>query len=123
RASLAAENSIYQEISGGQDQFKTGGKWMNSRAYVGKFNFKGTDQQKAVGELSGGERNRVQLAKLLKSGGNLIILDEPSNDLDVDTLRALEEGLLSFAGCAIVVTHDRWFLDRIASHILAFEGD
>ncbi|MCE9583461.1 MAG: energy-dependent translational throttle protein EttA [Planctomycetes bacterium] len=123
RETLAADKTVYQEISDGQDQFKTGGKWMNCRAYVGKFNFKGTDQQKMVGELSGGERNRVQIAKLLKAGGNLILLDEPSNDLDVDTLRALEEGLLSFVGCAIVVTHDRWFLDRIATHILAFEGD
>ncbi|KAF0244260.1 MAG: heme ABC transporter ATP-binding [Planctomycetota bacterium] len=123
RESLDPAKTVYQEISGGQDQFKAGGKWMNSRAYVGKFNFRGTDQQKVVGELSGGERNRVQLAKLLKSGGNLIILDEPSNDLDVDTLRALEEGLLSYAGCVIVVTHDRWFLDRIATHILAFEGE
>ncbi len=123
RESLDPTKTVYQEISGGQDQFKAGGKWMNCRAYVGKFMFKGTDQQKVVGELSGGERNRVQIAKLLKSGGNLIILDEPSNDLDVDTLRALEEGLLAFVGCAIVVSHDRWFLDRVATHILAFEGD
>ncbi|MBI2921773.1 MAG: energy-dependent translational throttle protein EttA [Planctomycetes bacterium] len=123
RESLDPEKTIYEEISGGQDQFKAGGKWQNSRAYVGKFNFKGTDQQKKVGELSGGERNRVQLAKLLRRGGNLLLLDEPSNDLDVDTLRALEEGLLSFAGCAIVVSHDRWFLDRIATHIIAFEGE
>ena len=96
---------------------------MNARAYVGKFGFKGADQQKLVGNLSGGERNRVQLAKLLKGGANLVILDEPSNDLDVDTLRSLEEALLHFAGCAIVVSHDRWFLDRLATHILAFEGD
>ncbi|MCC6741088.1 MAG: energy-dependent translational throttle protein EttA [Planctomycetia bacterium] len=123
RDTLDPTKTVYAEISGGQDQFKAGGKWVNSRAYVGKFNFRGTDQQKVVGELSGGERNRVQLAKLLKRGANVIILDEPSNDLDVDTLRALEEGLLSFAGCAIVVSHDRWFLDRIATHILAFEGD
>ncbi len=123
RETLDPNTTVYQEISGGQDQFKAGGKWMNSRAYVGKFMFKGTDQQKIVGELSGGERNRVQIAKLLKSGGNLIILDEPSNDLDVDTLRALEEGLLAFVGCAIVVSHDRWFLDRVATHILAFEGE
>ncbi len=123
RETLAADNTVYQEISGGMDQFKCGKAWINSRAYVSKFNFRGTDQQKRVGDLSGGERNRVQLAKLLKSGGNLIILDEPSNDLDVDTLRSLEEGLLTFAGCAVVVSHDRWFLDRIATHILAFEGD
>jgi energy-dependent translational throttle protein EttA len=96
---------------------------MNGRAYCGRFNFKGSDQQKKVGELSGGERNRVHLAKLLRSGGNLLILDEPTNDLDVTTLRSLEEGLTSYGGCAIVISHDRWFLDRVATHILAFEGD
>ena len=100
-----------------------GKREMNSRAYVGAFNFKGSDQQKQVGELSGGERNRVHLAKLLKSGGNLLLLDEPSNDLDVATLRSLEDGLINFGGCAVVISHDRWFLDRIATHILAFEGD
>ena len=105
------------------DQITLGDRTINSRAYVAGFNFKGTDQQKKVGKLSGGERNRLHLAKLLRSGGNLLLLDEPTNDLDVDTLRALEEALLSFAGCAVVVSHDRWFLDRIATHVLAFEGD
>ena len=100
-----------------------GDREMNSRAYCGQFNFKGTDQQKRVGDLSGGERNRVHLAKLLQRGGNVLLLDEPTNDLDVDTLRALEEALLEFAGCAVVISHDRWFLDRIATHMLAFEGD
>jgi energy-dependent translational throttle protein EttA len=124
RESLDPKKSVYQEISGGFDQIKIGGKRETSaRAYVGKFGFRGTDQQKLVGVLSGGERNRVQLAKLLRQGANLVILDEPTNDLDVDTLRALEEALLRFAGCAIVVSHDRWFLDRLATHILAFEGE
>jgi len=123
RDSLRDDASVWQEISGGADTLKIGTREVNSRAYVSWFNFNGSDQQKKVGTLSGGERNRVHLAKLLKSGGNLLLLDEPTNDLDVDTLRALEEALLSFAGCAVVVSHDRWFLDRIATHILAFEGD
>ncbi len=123
RDSLADENSVYQEISGGNDWLDMGGKRMNARSYVSKFNFKGTDQEKKVGILSGGERNRVHLAKLLRQGCNVLLLDEPTNDLDVDTLRALEEAILSFAGCVVVITHDRWFLDRIATHILAFEGD
>jgi ATP-binding cassette ChvD family protein len=123
RDELAAEKTVWEEISGGQDQIKLGEQWINSRAYVAGFNFKGTDQQKKVAKLSGGERNRLHLAKLLRDGGNLLLLDEPTNDLDVDTLRALEEALLSFAGCAVVVSHDRWFLDRIATHVLAFEGD
>jgi len=105
------------------EEIQLGKRTMQSRAYVGQFNFKGGDQQKMVGQLSGGERNRVHLARMLKSGANLLLLDEPTNDLDVDTLRALEEALLEFAGCAVVVSHDRWFLDRIATHILAFEGD
>ena len=115
--------TVWQEVSGGEDQIKLGERSINSRAYVAGFNFKGTDQQKKVGNLSGGERNRLHLAKLLRSGGNLLLLDEPTNDLDVDTLRALEEAVLAFAGCAVVVSHDRWFLDRIATHVLAFEGD
>jgi sulfate-transporting ATPase len=123
RDALDAEKTVWQEISGGQDQIKLGDRTINSRAYVSGFNFKGTDQQKKVGKLSGGERNRLHLAKLLRTGGNLLLLDEPTNDLDVDTLRALEEALLAFAGCAVVVSHDRWFLDRIATHVLAFEGD
>ena len=123
RDALNPEKSVYQEISGGQDQLQFGKRTVNARAYCAGFNFRGADQQKKVGTLSGGERNRVHLAKLLKSGGNLLLLDEPTNDLDVDTLRALEEALLSFAGCAVVITHDRWFLDRIATHMLAFEGD
>lgn len=123
RDSLDGDKSVWQEISGGADSLKIGTREVNSRAYVSWFNFNGSDQQKKVGALSGGERNRVHLAKLLKSGGNLLLLDEPTNDLDVDTLRALEDALLGFAGCAVVVSHDRWFLDRIASHILAFEGD
>ncbi len=123
RDSLNAENTVFQEISGGLDQVLLGKRKVPSRAYVSWFNFKGTDQEKRVGKLSGGERNRVHLAKLLKSGGNLLLLDEPTNDLDVDTLRALEDALLDFAGCAVVISHDRWFLDRIATHILAFEGD
>ena len=123
RDTLDAEKSVYQEISGGQDQLMFGKRAVNSRAYCAGFNFRGADQQKKVGTLSGGERNRVHLAKLLKSGGNLLLLDEPTNDLDVDTLRALEDALLAFAGCAVVISHDRWFLDRIATHMLAFEGD
>jgi ATP-binding cassette ChvD family protein len=124
RDTLGADRSVWEEISdGGRDTVMVGKREVNSRAYAAAFNFRGADQQKKVGDLSGGERNRVHLAKLLKSGGNLLLLDEPTNDLDVDTLRALEEALLSFAGCAVVVSHDRWFLDRIATHILAFEGD
>ena len=123
RDALDPEKSVWEEISEGYDQIKVGSEEMNSRAYTSGFNFKGSDQQRKVGALSGGERNRVHLAKLLRSGGNLLLLDEPTNDLDVDTLRALEEALLAFAGCAVVVSHDRWFLDRVATHILAFEGD
>jgi ATP-binding cassette ChvD family protein len=123
RDTLDAEKTIYEEISGGAEILELGKRKVNSRAYVSGFNFKGTDQQKKVGMLSGGERNRVHLAKLLKSGGNLLLLDEPTNDLDVDTLRALEEALLEFAGCVVVISHDRWFLDRIATHMLAFEGE
>lgn len=123
RDALDPNKSVWQEISDGQDLISVGNFQMQSRSYVGRFNFKGTDQQKLVRELSGGERNRVHLAKLLRSGGNVLLLDEPTNDLDVETLRALEEALLSFAGCVMVISHDRWFLDRIATHILAFEGD
>lgn len=123
RDALDGEKTVWEEISGGLDEIELGKVRVNSRAYCSWFNFRGADQQKKVGVLSGGERNRVHLAKLLKSGGNLILLDEPTNDLDVDTLRALEEALLGFAGCAVVISHDRWFLDRIATHILAFEGD
>ena len=123
RATLNPENSVWQEISGGEETLDLGGHKRNSRAYVSAFNFQGADQQKNVGMLSGGERNRVHLAKMLRSQGNVILLDEPTNDLDVNTLRALEEALEQFAGCAVVVSHDRWFLDRIATHILAFEGD
>jgi ATPase subunit of ABC transporter with duplicated ATPase domains len=123
RDALEADNTVYQEISGGQEQLQFGKRTVNARAYCAGFNFRGADQQKKVGLLSGGERNRVHLAKLLKSGGNLLLLDEPTNDLDVDTLRALEDALLAFAGCAVVISHDRWFLDRIATHMLAFEGD
>jgi ATP-binding cassette ChvD family protein len=123
RDELEESNSVWEEISGGAEQIKLGERTVNSRAYVAGFNFKGSDQQKKVGKLSGGERNRLHLAKLLRSGANLLLLDEPTNDLDVDTLRALEEALLRFAGCAVVVSHDRWFLDRIATHVLAFEGD
>ncbi|HEU5039954.1 MAG TPA: energy-dependent translational throttle protein EttA [Gemmatimonadales bacterium] len=123
RDALDPEKTVYQEISGGQDQLQFGRRSVNARAYAAGFNFRGADQQKKVGTLSGGERNRLHLAKLLKSGGNLLLLDEPTNDLDVDTLRALEEALLGFAGCAVVISHDRWFLDRIATHILAFEGN
>lgn len=123
RDSLEANKSVYEEITGGHDNLVIGGREMNSRAYVASFNFKGSDQQKKVGVLSGGERNRVHLAKVLRQGGNVLLLDEPTNDLDVDTLRALEEGLLAYPGCAVVISHDRWFLDRVATHVLAFEGD
>ncbi len=123
RAELDPKNTVWKEISGGHDLVELGKKEINSRAYCSWFNFRGADQQKLVGQLSGGERNRVHLAKVLKSGGNLLLLDEPTNDLDVDTLRALEDALLDFAGCAVVISHDRWFLDRVATHILAFEGD
>jgi len=123
RDTLKAENTLWQEIAGGEETIMVGTRPRNARAYVASFNFKGADQQKRVGDLSGGERNRVHLAKLLRTGGNLLLLDEPTNDLDVDTLRALEEALLDFAGCAVVISHDRWFIDRIATHILAFEGD
>ena len=123
RDALHPDKSVWEEISGGSDQITVGDRTLNSRAYVAGFNFKGTDQQTKVAKLSGGERNRLHLAKLLRTGGNLLLLDEPTNDLDVDTLRALEEALLAFAGCAVVVSHDRWFLDRIATHVLAFEGD
>ena len=123
RDSLAADRLVWEEIADGQDEIDLGKRKIASRAYVGAFNFKGPDQQKKVGQLSGGERNRVHLAKILKSGANLILLDEPTNDLDVETLRGLEDALLDFPGCAVVISHDRWFLDRIATHILAFEGD
>jgi ATPase subunit of ABC transporter with duplicated ATPase domains len=124
RDSLIAERTVWEEISdGGKDLVMVGKREVNSRAYSASFNFRGADQQKKVKDLSGGERNRLHLATLLKSGGNLLLLDEPTNDLDVDTLRALEEALVAFAGCAVVISHDRWFLDRIATHILAFEGD
>ncbi|HRZ10512.1 MAG TPA: energy-dependent translational throttle protein EttA [Gemmatimonadales bacterium] len=123
REALDATKTVYEEISGGADVLDFGGREVNARAYCAGFNFRGTDQQKKVGTLSGGERNRLHLAKLLKTGGNLLLLDEPTNDLDVDTLRALEDALVAFPGCAVVISHDRWFLDRIATHILAFEGD
>jgi sulfate-transporting ATPase len=123
RQALKDDNSVWQEISDGQDLIQVGNYETSSRAYVGRFNFKGTQQQQLIGELSGGERNRVHLAKILKSGANMLLLDEPTNDLDVETLRALENALLDFPGCAVVISHDRWFLDRIATHILAFEGD
>jgi ATP-binding cassette ChvD family protein len=123
RDALDPDKTVWEEISEGRDEIELGKRRVASRAYVSWFNFKGRDQQKKVGQLSGGERNRVHLAKLLRRGGNLLLLDEPTNDLDVDTLRALEEALLDFAGCAVVISHDRWFLDRIATHILAFEGD
>lgn len=123
RDDLEPESTVFEAITGGAETVELGGRSMNSRAYCARFNFRGADQQKKVGVMSGGERNRVHLAKLLKSGGNLLLLDEPSNDLDVDTLRSLEEGLLDFGGCAVVISHDRWFLDRIATHILAFEDD
>jgi ATPase subunit of ABC transporter with duplicated ATPase domains len=120
---LNAGNTVWQEISGGQEQIMVGKREINSRAYLSSFNFRGPDQQKKVGNLSGGERNRLHLAKTLMAGSNVLLLDEPTNDLDVDTLRALEEALLDFAGCAVVISHDRWFLDRVATHILAFEGN
>ncbi len=123
RDSLKANATVWEEISGGLDVLELGKRTMPSRAYVGAFNFKGGDQQKKVGQLSGGERNRVHLAKMLKSGANLLLLDEPTNDLDVETLRALENALEDFAGCAMIISHDRWFLDRIATHMLAFEGE
>ncbi len=123
RDALDPEKTVWEEISDGYDNIKVGEREMNSRAYCAGFNFKGSDQQRKVGALSGGERNRVHLAKLLRRGGNLLLLDEPTNDLDVDTLRALEEALLAFAGCAVIISHDRWFLDRVATHVLAFEGD
>jgi ATP-binding cassette ChvD family protein len=123
RDDLDPSKTVYEEISGGQDQLQFGRRTVNARAYCAGFNFRGSDQQKKVGTLSGGERNRLHLAKLLKSGGNLLLLDEPTNDLDVDTLRALEEALLGFAGCVVVISHDRWFLDRVATHMLAFEGN
>jgi energy-dependent translational throttle protein EttA len=123
RQSLSDQHTVYQEISGGHDTLEMGGRKLNARAYVSRFNFKGPDQEKKVGTLSGGERNRVHLAKLLRRGCNVLLLDEPTNDLDVDTLRALEEAILNFAGCVVVISHDRWFLDRIATHILSFEGD
>jgi ATPase subunit of ABC transporter with duplicated ATPase domains len=123
RDHLNDNNTIFEEITGGAEYLQLGKQRIASRAYCAKFNFRGPDQQKKVGDCSGGERNRIHLAKLLRSGGNLLLLDEPTNDLDVDTLRALEEALLNFAGCAVVISHDRWFLDRIATHILAFEGD
>jgi len=123
RDTLEGENTVFDEISGGQEHMVVGSREIHARAYVASFGFKGSDQQKKVGEISGGERNRVQLAKVLRSAGNVLLLDEPTNDLDVDTLRALEDGLLSFPGCAVVISHDRWFLDRIATHVLAFEDD
>jgi len=123
RDALAPDKTVYEEISGGHDNLEMGGRKINSRAYVNRFNFRGPDQEKKVGTLSGGERNRVHLAKLLRRGSNVLLLDEPTNDLDVDTLRALEEAILNYAGCVVVISHDRWFLDRIATHILAFEGE
>ncbi|MDX5362404.1 MAG: ATP-binding cassette domain-containing protein, partial [Alphaproteobacteria bacterium] len=123
RDALDPKKTVWEEISDGLDVLKLGDREMNSRAYVGAFNFKGGDQQKKVGDLSGGERNRVHLAKMLKGGYNVLLLDEPTNDLDVETLQALEAALEDFAGCAVIISHDRWFLDRIATHMLAFEGD
>jgi ATPase subunit of ABC transporter with duplicated ATPase domains len=123
RDALDGDATVWEEIAGGLDEIDVGSLRMSSRAYASGFNFKGSDQQRKVGTLSGGERNRLHLAKLLKSGGNVLLLDEPTNDLDVDTLRALEEALLEFAGCAVIISHDRWFLDRVATHVLAFEGD
>ena len=121
--SSTADNTVFEEVAGGQDRIVVGGRELHGRAYVAGFGFKGSDQQKKVGDLSGGERNRVHLAKVLRSGGNVLLLDEPTNDLDVDTLRALEDALLAFPGCAVIISHDRWFLDRVATHVLAFEGD
>jgi ATPase subunit of ABC transporter with duplicated ATPase domains len=123
RDALGADKTVWQEVTEGADTIDLGKRSMPSRAYVSGFGFKGSDQQKRVGDLSGGERNRVHLAKLLKRGGNVLLLDEPTNDLDVDTLRSLEDALVDFAGCVLVISHDRWFLDRIATHMLAFEGD
>jgi len=123
RDSLVDEDSVWQAISGGQDVLKLGPVSVNSRSFVTRFGFTGTDQQRPVGSLSGGERNRVHLARMLKQGANVLLLDEPTNDLDVNTIRALEEGMENFAGCAVIISHDRWFLDRVATHILAFEGD
>jgi ATPase subunit of ABC transporter with duplicated ATPase domains len=123
REALSPDKTVWEEISGGEDEIQLGKRAVASRAYVSWFNFKGRDQQQKVGSLSGGQRNRLHLAKLLQRGCNLLLLDEPTNDLDVDTLRALEDALLDFAGCAVIISHDRWFLDRIATHILAFEGD
>src|SRR4029077_1089175 len=123
RDTLEGKNSVWEEISGGKDVLALGKREVNSRAYCSAFNFRGADQQKKVGQLSGGERNRVHLAKMLKSGANVILLDEPTNDLDVDTLRALEDAIVEFPGCVAVISHDRWFLDRICTHILSFEGD
>ena len=123
RDELQADKTIWEEISDGHDIIELGKKQISSRAYVGQFNFKGTDQQKKIGQLSGGERNRVHLAKMLKKGANVILLDEPTNDLDVDTLRSLEEGIANYPGCVLVTSHDRWFLDRLATHILAYEDE
>ena len=123
RHTLDADRSVYQEITDDREFIKVGNREVNGRAYVASFNFRGVDQQKKVGDLSGGERNRVHLAKVLRTGANVLLLDEPTNDLDVDTLRALESGLDAFAGCAVIISHDRWFLDRVATHVLAFEGD
>ena len=123
RDALDAAKTVYEEITDGLDEIKVGNRTLHGRAYCAAFGFKGSDQQKKVGVLSGGERNRVHLAKVLRTGGNVLLLDEPTNDLDVDTLRALEDGLESFPGCAVVISHDRWFLDRICTHVLAFEGD
>jgi ATPase subunit of ABC transporter with duplicated ATPase domains len=123
RETLSADATVFEEVTGGEDRLVVGGRELHGRAYVAGFGFKGSDQQKKVGQLSGGERNRVLLAKVLSSGGNVLLLDEPTNDLDVDTLRALEDALVAFPGCAVVISHDRWFLDRIATHVLAFEGE
>jgi len=123
RDDLQPDQNVWEAIGGGTDVIEVGGRTINSRSYVASFNFKGADQQKRVKDLSGGERNRVHLARLLRTGGNVLLLDEPTNDLDIDTLRALEDAILNFAGCVVVISHDRWFLDRIATHILAFEDD
>ena len=123
RDALDADKTVFEEITGGVDHLMLGKRKVASRSYVAQFNFKGPDQQRKVGELSGGERNRLHLARMLRRGGNVLLLDEPTNDLDVDTLRALEDALLAFPGCAVVISHDRWFLDRIATHMLAFEDD
>ena len=123
REALDPDRTVFDEVAGGAERIVVGSREIHARAYVASFGFKGSDQQKKVGQISGGERNRVQLAKVLRTGGNVLLLDEPTNDLDVDTLRALEDGLLSFPGCAVVISHDRWFLDRVATHVLAFEGD